>query len=88
MARHANAQQNQTVDEDEPAAQSLGYRHDAEQVDTQAFPKRAGAQAGRQLCRNCALFDGDPSVEWAPCSIFQGRKVSGKGWCNAWVSRS
>jgi hypothetical protein len=78
----------QRVDENEAAAVSLGYRNDATQVDTKAFPKRAGAQGARQFCDNCALFEGEPGDRWAPCSIFQKRLVSGKGWCNAWVSRS
>ena len=84
----AFAQSDDNIDEGEAAAKSLGYRHDATQVDTNAFPKRAGAQGARQFCDNCALFEGEPGDRWAPCSIFQGRNVAGKGWCNAWVSRS
>jgi len=76
------------VDESEPLAQKLGYRHDASEVDTAAFPKRLGAQGARQFCDNCAMFDGEPGDPDAPCSIFQNRRVAGRGWCNAWVSRS
>jgi hypothetical protein len=76
------------VDESEPLAQKLGYRHDASEVDTEAFPKRLGAQGSRQYCDNCALFGGEPGDPDAPCSIFQNRRVAGRGWCNAWVSRS
>jgi hypothetical protein len=82
------AQTGEKVEEGEAAAVGLGYRWDATQVDTKAYPKRAGAQGARQFCENCALFEGEAGDRWAPCSIFQGRLVSGKGWCNAWVSRS
>jgi hypothetical protein len=88
LATHTLAQAGEKVDEGEPAAVGLGYRHDATQVDTAAFPKRAGAQGARQFCQNCALFEGEASDGWAPCSMFQGQLVAGTGWCNAWVSRS
>ena len=84
----ALAQADEKVEEGEAAALSLGYRHEASQVDTDAFPKRAGAQGARQFCDSCALFEGEPGDRWAPCSIFQRRLVAGKGWCNAWVSRT
>jgi hypothetical protein len=87
-AINAVAQTDEKVNEGEAAAVGLGYRQDATQVDTAAFPKRAGAQGARQFCHNCALFEGETGDAWAPCSIFQGRRVAGKGWCNAWVSRS
>jgi hypothetical protein len=76
------------VDEGEPLAQKLGYRRDAASVDTAAFPKRLGAQGSKQFCDNCAMFSGEPGDPDAPCSIFQNRRVTGRGWCNAWVSRS
>lgn len=69
-------------------AQSLGYRHDASAVDPKAFPKRSGARGSQQFCHNCALYAGEPSDRFAPCSIFQNRHVTGSGWCNAWVAKS
>jgi len=84
----ARAQPAEKVDEEEAVAKSLGYRHDASQVDATAFPKRAMEQGAGQFCNNCALFEGEPGDRWAPCSVFQHRQVAGKGWCNAWVSRS
>lgn len=84
----ARAQPAEKVDEEEAVAKSLGYRHDASQVDATAFPKRAMEQGAGQFCNNCALFEGEPGDLWAPCSVFQHRQVAGKGWCNAWVSRS
>lgn len=74
------------VTEDDPTALALGYKHDASTVDTTKFPKRAGAGGAEQFCNNCALYGGDADG-WGSCSIFQGRYVSGNGWCNAWVGK-
>jgi hypothetical protein len=82
------AQNNDTVSEDEPLATNMGYRHDATTVDLAAFPKRAGDAGQSQFCNNCSLYQGRESDEWAACTIFQDRKVAGKGWCNAWMLRS
>jgi len=88
MAINARAQTGQRVEESEALAMKLGYRMEASQVDTVAFPKRSGVQGERQFCYNCALYEGEPGDREAACSIFQGRLVAGKGWCNAWVARS
>ena len=88
LARGVHAASDELIDEESALARTLGYRHDAEQVDTTAFPKRAGEQGSRQFCDNCALFAGDSGDPEAPCSIFQNMRVKGKGWCNAWVARS
>ena len=69
--------------EDDPQGSALGYKHDATQVDTTKFPKRAGDAGATQFCDNCQLYQGGD--EWGPCSIFPGKAVAGKGWCNAWV---
>ena len=74
------------VPEDDPTAVALGYMHDASAVDTAKWTKRAGAQGATQFCDNCALYT-DNGDGWGPCSIFQGRLVAGKGWCNAWVAK-
>ena len=76
------------VAEDEPLAQAMGYVLDAGQTDTAKFPKRAGEAGASQFCYNCALFSGEADAEFAPCSIFQNRLVTGKGWCNAWVAKA
>ncbi|MFK8029078.1 MAG: high-potential iron-sulfur protein [Gammaproteobacteria bacterium] len=72
--------------EDDPTAMALGYKHDATTVDVEKHPKRAGDAGKDQFCKNCVLFGKEGDGEWAPCSLFQGRLVAGKGWCNAWVS--
>jgi hypothetical protein len=74
------------LSEDDAQAAALGYKHDATQVDTSKFPKRAGEAGADQFCHNCQLFQGG-DAEWGPCSIFPGKAVNNNGWCNAWVAR-
>jgi hypothetical protein len=71
------------VEEDDPTAVAIGYRHDATKVDTQKFPRY---QPG-QVCANCALYQGDADAEWAPCPALGNRLVAGAGWCGAWAPR-
>ena len=72
------------VDEKDPQAVSLGYKHDATKVDKAKFPKYAPGQA----CANCTLFQGKPTDAWAPCPIFANKQVAGKGWCSAYVKKA
>lgn len=76
------------VAEDDPLAVSMGYKHDASEVDTTTYPKRAGEAGAKQYCYNCALYQGDADAEWAPCAIFANKLVANKGWCNAWVAKA
>ena len=72
------------LDEKDPTAQALGYKHDATKVDKKKFAQH---QAG-QTCSNCKLFQGKPADAWAPCQIFAGKQVNGKGWCSAYVKKA
>ena len=72
------------LDEKDPQAQALGYRHDATKVDHKKF---ATYQKG-QACANCQQFQGKAGADWAPCTIFQGKEVNAKGWCSAWVKKA
>ena len=74
------------VTEDDPTAVALGYLHDASKVDTAKWAKRAGPEGAKQFCDNCALYV-DNGDGWGGCSIFQGRLVAAKGWCNAWIAK-
>ena len=76
------------VTEDEPLAQAMGYVLDATTTDTAKFPKRAGDAGASQFCYNCSLYGAEADAESGPCSIFQNRMVTGKGWCNAWVAKA
>jgi hypothetical protein len=72
------------LDEKDPQAQSLGYKHDATKVDKAKFPKYAAGQT----CANCTLYQGKPTDAWAGCPIFANKQVAAKGWCSAWVKKA
>lgn len=72
------------LDESDPKAVSLGYKANASKVDKAKQPKYAAGQ----LCNNCALYQGPVSAAAAPCPLFPGKQVAGKGWCNAWVKKA
>ncbi|HYA20911.1 MAG TPA: high-potential iron-sulfur protein [Burkholderiales bacterium] len=72
------------VNESDPTAQSLGYKHDASKVDKAKFPKYAAGQS----CSNCQLYQGKPGDAWGPCPIFGGKNVNAKGWCSAYVKKA
>lgn len=74
--------------ESDPQAKALGYHADASKVDTKKWPKRAGAEGSKQYCYNCQFYQSkeDPKKsKSAPCTIFPGKQVEAKGWCNSWV---
>ena len=48
------------LDENDPQAAALGYKHDASQVDTDQFPVRATDSGAKQYCHNCQLYTGVP----------------------------
>lgn len=68
------------LEESDPTAKALSYVHDAKTAD-------AAKRASSQYCYNCALFAGDTDDEWAGCSIFPGKAVSGQGWCSVWAAK-
>ena len=76
---------NHRVSEDDPSAKALGYKHDATAVDTAKYPRRAGPEGAKQFCDNCKLYSAGSEEGWGGCSIFPGKEVNAKGWCNAWV---
>jgi hypothetical protein len=69
------------VEESEPKAASLGYRHDTSQVDKKRFPKHAASEK----CTNCMAWLGKPTDAWAECDLMADRLVSGNGWCSSYV---
>ena len=85
------------IDENDPHARALGYKHDASQVDTKRFPVRATRVGAQQYCKNCQLYTGVEGKEWGPCGIFSYRNdpktgnpfaVSANGWCVSWGPRA
>ena len=70
------------VDESDPSAAALGYKHDTAAVDGAKFPQHSTDQ----LCKNCQLYQ-PADDEWGNCAIFPGKQVNAKGWCSAWVKK-
>lgn len=82
-ARLALAAEGEKLDESDPSAQALGYKHDGNAVDTAKYPGKAGDGAGN-TCANCQLYGGG---DWGACAIFPGKQVKAEGWCSAWVAK-
>jgi hypothetical protein len=72
------------VEESDPQAVALGYKHDTKAVDGKKYPKHEASQD----CANCQLFQGKAQDEWGGCPLFAGKQVAGKGWCSAWVKKA
>ncbi len=78
------AQSAERVDESEPHARRLGYRHDGAQVDRAAYPKyREGDR-----CSSCQFYKGSTGAPEGPCQVFKGKLVSAKGWCISYYRRA
>ncbi|MEM5327374.1 high-potential iron-sulfur protein [Paraburkholderia sp. JHI2823] len=72
------------VAESDPTAQALGYKLDATQVDKAKFAKYAAGQD----CSNCSFYQGKATDAFAPCPMFGGKQVAGKGWCSAYNKKA
>ena len=70
--------------ESDPTSQALGYKLDAAKVDKAKFAKYAAGQD----CSNCSFYQGKPGDAFAPCPMFGGKQVAGKGWCSAYNKRA
>ena len=71
------------LEENDPQAVALGYKHDSTKVDQAKYPKHEAAQK----CSNCQLFQGKATDAWGPCALFGAKQVAGPGWCSAWVKK-
>jgi len=71
------------VEENEPKAVSLGYRHDTAKVEKAKFPKHTADQK----CTNCIAWLGKPADAWAECDLITERLVAGPGWCSSYVKK-
>jgi hypothetical protein len=80
----AEAQTTAKLDEKDPQAVALGYKHDTSKVDKAKFAKHDVSQK----CSNCQLYQGKPGDAWGPCPIFAGKQVSANGWCNSYVKKA
>lgn len=71
------------LEESDPTAAALGYKHDTNAVDQAKYPNHRPDQ----MCSNCNLIQGAEGEEWRPCAIFPGKLVHANGWCAAWVKK-
>ncbi|MEX3823575.1 high-potential iron-sulfur protein [Paraburkholderia sp. BR14262] len=70
--------------ESDPTSQALGYKLDATKVDRAKFAKYAAGQD----CSNCTFYQGKATDAFAPCPMFGGKQVAGKGWCSAYNKKA
>ena len=69
------------VDEAEPKATAIGYRHDSARVDKARYPKHEVAQR----CYNCLAWAPEqPADEWGECDLMSDRLVHRNGWCSSY----
>lgn len=71
------------VEESEPIADALGYKHDTTKVSAKKFPKHKADQ----ICAECSFYTGKPGENWGPCAAVGGKLVAAKGWCNVYVKK-
>lgn len=76
-SRPAVAQDLPHLEESDPTAMALGYKHDVAQVDKAKYPQLKPGDD----CANCNFFQAKGTEEWAPCQLFPGKAVNTKGWC-------
>lgn len=69
-----------TVNETDPQATALGYKHDAATAD-----KRKDTSA---TCGNCSFYSSAAGEAHGPCALFQGKLVAASGWCTAWAKKA
>jgi hypothetical protein len=72
------------LEENDPQAVALGYKHDTTKVDKAKFPKHTNDQK----CNNCQLYQGKATDPWGGCPLFGAKQVNGNGWCSAWAKKA
>jgi hypothetical protein len=69
------------VEENEPKAVAVGYRHDTKKVDRARYPKHQPTQN----CANCLAYaPAKPTDEWGECDLMSDRLVHRDGWCSSY----
>lgn len=72
------------VEESDPTAAALGYKHDAATVDAAKYPTfKAGSH-----CATCQLYQGKDGEASGPCLALGGKLVDAKGWCTAYTAKA
>ncbi|HEY4037883.1 MAG TPA: high-potential iron-sulfur protein [Burkholderiaceae bacterium] len=83
-SRLAFAQPGTPLSATDPMAVALGFTTDATKADKAKFTN----WAADHTCSNCQLYLGKPGDASGPCSLFQQKLVSAKGWCSAWAKKA
>lgn len=68
--------------EDDPNAQTLGYKIDARSVNVENYPN----YESNQSCANCLFYQGEESDDIGPCIMFLGKTVISSGWCSVYTA--
>lgn len=69
------------VEENEPKAVAVGYRHDTAKVDKARYPKHQP----NQHCANCLAYEpAQPIDAWGECDLMSDRLVFKDGWCSSY----
>lgn len=71
------------LDEKDPQAIAYDYVADNSRVNVKKYP----AFKKNQTCGNCVYVQGREGF-WRPCTIFPGKIVFHKGWCNVWALKT
>jgi len=80
LPRKARADELPHLSPNDPTAQALSYTEDASAT-------TAATHAPGSTCTNCNFFRGG-SGAFGACQLFQGKAVSGKGWCSGYAKKS
>lgn len=72
------------LEETDPTAVALGYKHDSNKVDGAKYPSHNTTQ----VCSGCTLIQGTDGDAWRPCGIFPGKTVNANGWCAAFAAKA
>lgn len=72
------------VEESEPKATAIGYKHDSAKVDKARYAKHDVAQR----CYNCLAYAPEkPADEWGECDLMSDRLVNRQGWCSSYKKK-
>ena len=72
------------LEESDPVAAALGYKHDTTAVDAAKYP----THKPEQVCANCQFAQAPQADGWVPCTLFPGKTVNPKGWCVSWAKKA
>jgi len=72
------------LEESDPVAAALAYKHLASEVDKAKYRQFVAGQN----CANCLQWKGSDSDAWAPCGLFPGKLVDARGWCMSYVPKA